>query len=144
VKIDRIAGRLLVVGAIASLTLVGIAAFRADRAIDAARRENVALKERQEALRGEAFELGGRAADAVELGQWVARSIGTDRQQTRITCAPSRNATNESILAWLSSQSEQLEAVADDLSAIGEQAGFRQPLDSSASDANAAPEESSR
>lgn len=128
-NIKTITGRLLVVGALSVLGYAGITAFQTRRAVDSARRENVALKARQEALREEAFELGVRAADAVELARWMARPAGASRQaRPRATCTPSREASNESIVAWLSSERAQLEAVARDLSAAGERVGAGPPL----------------
>lgn len=124
-NIRKIAGRLLVVGVLSGLGYAGVTTFQTHRAVDSARRENMALKARQEALRTEAFELGERAADAALLGRWMAaRSAGANRQvQPRMTCTPSRDASNESIIRWLTSERAQLETVEHDLSAADERTG---------------------
>lgn len=130
-NIKTITGRLLVLGALAGPGYAGITTLQTRRAVDSARRENMELKARQEALRAEAFELGIRAADAALLGRWVARPDGASRQaRPRMTCPPSWDASNELIIDWLSAERAQLETVEHDLSAAVERTGGsrQQPL----------------
>jgi len=117
----KILSLLLIAAVIASLVYSGIDAILTPGALDAARRENEALKARQDALREEALVLGARASEELERGLLAARSAGLDRgSRGTIALPPPAGASNESIIAWLSSEGAQLEALAVDLSSSDE------------------------
>ena len=87
--------------------------------VDAARHQNMALRAQQEALREQAFDLAGRLFEGVERGRRMTRLADTpgrawEGQSLRL---PARDAGNEAILAWLSEQGVQLEALGNELAA---------------------------
>jgi hypothetical protein len=121
----RIAFLLLIAAAVATLAYDSLTVFRYRRAIDAARRESEALKNQREALREEAFELGAQATHAIERGRFAARAAGIDQpRRSGSSQTPSRNAADESILAWLSVKSAQLESLEADHPPAGDGRGW--------------------
>lgn len=121
----RIAILLLIAAAVAALAYDSLAVFLYRRAIDSARRENEALKTQREALREEAFELGAQATHAIERGRFAARAAGIDQPlRSGSSQTPPRNADDESILAWLSVTSSQLESFEADLPPAGDGRGW--------------------
>ncbi len=121
----RIAILLVIAAAVAALAYDSLTVFLYRRAIDSARRENEALKARREALREEAFELGARATHAIERGRFAARAAGIDQgRRTGSPQTPSRSAKDETIIAWLSAKSAQLESLEADLPPAGDARGW--------------------
>lgn len=116
-RMMEIAVVLVIVSAMAGLTYRAVSAFLIRRELDAARRENETLKARRAALRDDAFRLGARATEQIERGRRRPVSAGGDRvPQARGPGTPSRNAGDDSIIAWLSSKGAQLQALAVELS----------------------------
>jgi hypothetical protein len=109
----RTVSLLLSAAAVAGLIYNGMGELLSRRALAAARRENEASKARQAALRDEAFSLGTMAADELERGRQIARFTGPHRPRLDSgPRPPARDAPNESIIAWLSSETAQLQALA--------------------------------
>jgi hypothetical protein len=120
----RTVSLLLIGAAIAGVVYNGISEILSWRTLDAARRENEALRARREALRQDAFSLGTRAAEELDRGRQLARFSGLDRgwPASRLR-PPATSASNEAIIAWLSSEGARLEALAVDLSSGDERPG---------------------
>jgi hypothetical protein len=114
--ITKIVSLLLVAAAIAGLVYNGISTILDPDALEAARRENEALKARREALREEAFALGARANDLLERGRQLdPASEGSRRRRSASLPPPAPNASNEAIVAWISLETAKLEALAVDV-----------------------------
>jgi hypothetical protein len=119
-----IAGLVVVAGGL----LAGLDGLLTRFAVDAARRQNRALRAQQAALREQAFDLAGRLFEGVDRGRRMARLADTpgrawDGQSLRL---PARDAGNEAILAWLSEQGVRLEALGNDLAAGRFEMGAKQ------------------
>jgi hypothetical protein len=93
--------------------LAGLDGLRARSALDAARRENSALRARQEALREQAFDLARHLSEDFERGDRALRMAGpsSGAWSGRGPRLPARDASDPALLAWLSRQIEVLEAV---------------------------------
>lgn len=105
--------------AIAGGLLAGFDGVPTRLAVDAARRQNRALWVEQEDLREQASNLAERLSEDVERGRQMARWAGTPDGAWEGPCSPPppRDAGDEAILAWLSEQGTQLEAIGDALAA---------------------------
>lgn len=123
----EIAVVLVIVAAMLGLTYRAVTAFLIRGELDVARRENQRLKARRAALREDAFSLGARATERIEHGRRRPMSAGRDRVlQAGGPGTPSRNAGDDSIIAWLSSKGAQLQALSVELSDGDARAGARQ------------------
>lgn len=126
-RIMEIAVVLVIVAAMAGLTYRAVTAFLIRGELDTARRENERLKARRAALREDAFSLGARASERIERGRRRPMSAGRDRVlQAGNPGTPSRNAGDDSIIAWLSYKGAQLQALAVELSDDEATAGVKQ------------------
>ncbi len=119
-----IAGLVVVAGGL----LAGLDGLLTRFAVDAARRQNRALRAQQEALREQAFDLAGRLFEGVDRGRRMARFADTpghawEGQSPRL---PARDAGNDVILAWLSEQGVRLEALGNELAAGRVEIGGKQ------------------
>ena len=96
--------------------LAGRDGLRTRSALDAARRENSALRVRQEALREQAFDLARRLSEDVERGDRALRMPGPSggAPAGRGLRLPARDASDQALLVWLSGQSQVLEAFGAD------------------------------
>jgi len=113
----KILGLIPIAAATAGLTYNGISAILGPDTLEAAQRENEALKARREALREEAFVLGARASELLERGRLLAPSSEVDRGWRATSLAPpASSASNEQIISWISSEGAQLESLAVELS----------------------------
>lgn len=130
----RGARRLMLAPGIAGLVVVAggllacLGGFLTRFAVAAAGRQNRALRAQQEALREQAFGLAGRVFEGVDCGRRMARLADTpgrtwEGQSLRL---PARDAGNEAILAWLSEQGVQLEALGNGLAAGRVEMGAKQ------------------
>lgn len=122
----KIVSLILIAAAIAGLIYNGISAILGPDTLEAARRENEALKARRDALREEALALGSRASELLERGRLLAPSSTDDRGRYSARLAPpASGASNEQIIGWLSSEGAQLEALAVELSPGTERPGLQ-------------------
>jgi hypothetical protein len=110
--------------------LAGLNGFRTSSAVDAARRQNRALKAQQEVLREQAFELAGRLFEDIERGHRLARLAGIQGRawDGPTPPPPPRDAGSEVLLAWLSEEGARLEALENELAASRFQIGGKQPF----------------
>jgi hypothetical protein len=97
-------------------------------AVDAARRENRALRAQQEVLREQAGDLAGRVLEAVERGRRMARVVDPsgrawEGQGLRL---PARGVGDEAFRAWLGEQDEWLERLGNELAAGRVDIGVKQ------------------
>ena len=106
----------------------GLDVFLTRFAVDSARRQNTALRAQQEALREQAFNLAGRLFEGVERGHRVGRLADTPgrARESQSLHLPARDAGNEDILAWLSEQGVQLEALGNEPTADRAERGGKQ------------------
>jgi len=110
-----IAGLVVVAGGL----LNGLDGLRTRFAVEAARRQNTALRARQEALREQASDLAGRLFEGFERGRRMARLADTPGHVWEGQCPrpPVTNAGDEAILVWLSEQGKRLEGLGNELTA---------------------------
>ncbi len=118
---------LLAVAVVAGFFVVSNRAA-AQSSVAAALRENLELKARQDALRERAFDVAEQLYWHVEQERRMARQAGFPGHAWINWCPPppGRNAGDEVILAWLSEQGAQLEALGNELAASRAEAGARQ------------------
>ncbi|MGK2858932.1 MAG: hypothetical protein ACSLFQ_17170 [Thermoanaerobaculia bacterium] len=136
---------LVIVVAMAGLTLGAFSSYISRRALDSARRENEQLRTRQQALVADAQSLGERATATLEHGRRITRSAGRDRDWLQEQRMPSADAGNEAIIAWISARGAQLESLAVELSDFAtkpamKQASRRDHFGTAASPDNDSPE----
>ena len=97
-------------------------------AVEAARRENSALRAQQEVLREKAGDLAGRVFAAVERGRGIARVADPpgrawEGQGLRL---PARDVGDEAFRAWLGEQGVWLERLGNELAAGRVDIGVKQ------------------
>lgn len=97
-----IAGSILVAGGL----LAGFDGFRTRLALDAARRQNTALRARQEALGERADGLAARLVEAVDCRRRIVRLAGSTSRawEDESLRLPASEIRNEAILALLSAR----------------------------------------
>jgi hypothetical protein len=119
-----VAGLVVVSGGL----LAGLDGLLTRFAVGAARRQNVALRAQQEALREQAFDLAVRLLERVDRGRQMAWLVGTpDRAwEGQRLGLPARDAGNEAILGWFSEQGSRLEALGNELAGGRVEIGGRQ------------------
>ncbi len=127
-----------VLGAFALVSLIALAVVcggfaesnpaPAQHDLDAIQRENVELKARQDDLRERAFDLAEQLCWHAERERWTVRPAVAPghSQMDRRLVPPRRDAGNEAILAWLSEQGAQLEALENEVSPGYAEAGTGQ------------------
>ena len=111
-----ISGLVVVTGGL----LIGLDGLPTRSAVDAAGRENRALRAQQEVLREQAFDLAGRVFEGAERGRRMARLADTPGRTWEgqgLQHMPARDTGNEAILAWLSELGVRLEALGNALAA---------------------------
>jgi hypothetical protein len=116
----------LVVGA--GGVLAGLDGLPTRFAVDATRRQNIALRAQHEALRERAFDLAGRLVEGVDRERHMAPVADTPGRAWEGPCPslPARDAGNDVILAWLSEQGVRLEALGIELPAGRVEVGGKQ------------------
>ena len=128
----------LVVGG--EFVLVSQRALALDR-IDAIVRENTILKERQDALREQAFDLAELLNWRLEQQHGTARLADSPGHAWVDECPrpPARDASNEVIIAWLSEHGVWLETLGSEPAAGRDLTGGRQASDQARAGSGSAP-----
>lgn len=95
--------------------------------VDTLVRENAELQSEQDALRERALELAEQLHGRLEQGCRVVWMTQTPGQAWEARCSPppAISAETEALVAWLSEQSVQLEALGDELTASQAERGVR-------------------
>ncbi len=111
---------ILGLGIVGALPL-GLKGLFSSFTVDAARRENVALKARQDALRERSLALAGRVYAQLERGRRLAWAVGLSEGAWRAPCPapPVVGAPDDTAAAWLSRQSDRLETLGNELAGAG-------------------------
>lgn len=110
---------LLVVLTIVAALPLGLTGFLTSFTVDAARRENRAMRLQGESQRDKAHELAGRLHERVQCARRVAWVVGTEPQAWEVPCPapPPRGAEDEVIVRWLGEQGARLDTLGGVLSA---------------------------
>jgi murein DD-endopeptidase MepM/ murein hydrolase activator NlpD len=114
-----LAGVMFVILVIMAALPLGLRGVLTSFTVDAARRENRALRLRADALREQTFALAGRLRESVQRARRVAWEVGAPPQAWETSCpaVPHRGAEDEVIVRWLDAQGVRLGALADVLAA---------------------------
>jgi murein DD-endopeptidase MepM/ murein hydrolase activator NlpD len=114
-----LAAVLLVVLVIMAALPLGLRGVLTSFTVDAARRENRALRLRAEELRERAYGLADRMRETVQRGRRVAWELGASPQVWEASCPapPPRGAEDETTIRWLGEQGVRLGALSEALAA---------------------------
>jgi murein DD-endopeptidase MepM/ murein hydrolase activator NlpD len=110
---------LLVVLAIVAALPVGLRGFLTSFTVDAAQRENRALRLQGESQRERAHALAGRLHERMQRARRIAWVVGAEPQAWEVSCPapPPRGAEDEVVVRWLGEQGARLDALGGVLSA---------------------------
>jgi murein DD-endopeptidase MepM/ murein hydrolase activator NlpD len=111
----------LLVLVVMSALPVGLKGLLTSFTVDAAGRENRALKAQGESLREQAFAAAGRAYDLIERSRRAAWALGAASSSWQETCPPppQQGASDREILDWISKGGDRLEALGSALAEAG-------------------------
>lgn len=114
-----LAGVALVVLLIMAALPLGLSGVLTSFTVDAARRENRALRLQTEALREEAFRVSDQLREDVQRARRVAWVVGAPPQVWETSCpaVPLRDAGDETMIRWLGDQGIRLGVLAEALAA---------------------------
>lgn len=114
-----LAAVLLVVLLIMAALPLGLSGVLTSFTVDAARRENRALRLRADALREGAFKVSDQLRESVQRARRVAWVVGAAPQVWEDSCpaVPPRDAGDEIMIRWLGDQGVRLGALAEALAA---------------------------
>ena len=98
---------------------VGLRGFFTSFTVDAAQRENRALRLQGESLREQAYGLATQLRERVQRGRRVAWVVGAPPQAWEAPCPapPPRGVADEAAIGWLGEQGARLDALGEVLSA---------------------------
>ena len=110
---------LLVVLVIVAALPLGLRGFLTSFTVNAAQRENRALRLQGESQREKAHELAGRLHERVQRARRIAWVVGAEPQAWEVSCPapPPRGAEDEAIFRWLGEQGARLDTLGEVLSA---------------------------
>ncbi len=116
---------LVIVGALP----LGLQGFFTRFTVEAARRENAALKAQGDSLGEQSVMVAGRLFHQIQRARRLAWAMGAAGRSWGAACPapPPAGASDEATVRWLTDQAAHLQAIGDDLQATGE-AGLRCPL----------------
>ncbi|TAM54412.1 MAG: M23 family metallopeptidase [Acidobacteria bacterium] len=100
---------------------LGLRGFLTSFTVDAARRDNRALKARRDSLRERSLALAGRVYVQLQRGRRLAWAIGLPQGAWGAPCPapPAAGAADETAAAWLSQQGARLERLGSELAGAG-------------------------